>query len=91
MPRRQASKLVPPKAPSGRPATGRITRLLVGQSHGFIRLRNGREAFFHRSDLQDVATFNALQVGDVVAFELIDDAVSGARGVRVTRLRAARR
>jgi cold shock CspA family protein len=53
--------------------------------YGFIRVRNGREVFFHRSDLQDVATFNTLQVGDLVTFSLIDDPVSGARAVRVTR------
>ena len=66
-------------------ATGRIARLFVGQMYGFIRGRNGREVFFHRSDLQDVATFNTLQVGDPVSFLLIDDPVSGARAVRVTR------
>ena len=74
-----------PNEPVGVAATGRITRLFVGQLYGFIRVRNGREVFFHRSDLKDVSTFNTLQVGDVVTFELIDDRVSGARAVRVAR------
>jgi cold shock CspA family protein len=65
-------------------ATGRITRLFVGQVYGYIRVRNGREVFFHRADLRDVATFNKLRVGDVVTFSLIDDPVSGARAVGVT-------
>jgi cold shock CspA family protein len=74
-----------PDGPVGIAATGRITRLFVGQLYGFIRVRNGREVFFHRSDLQDVTAFNTLQVGDVVTFGLIDDRVSGARAVRVAR------
>ena len=41
--------------------------------------------FFHRADLKDPATFNLLQVGDPVAFELIDDRISGARAIRVVR------
>jgi cold shock CspA family protein len=79
-----------PHEPVGPAATGRITRLFVGQLYGFIRVRNGREVFFHRSDLQDVTVFNSLQVGDVVAFRLIDDPVSGARAVGVNRTSRAR-
>ena len=84
-----------PKSPSGqamrpldlrgRPATGRIRSLLVGQGHGQIRLRNGLAIFFHRADLQEGIAFNDLQVGDAVAFELLDDRVSGPRALRVCR------
>lgn len=74
-----------PDGLAGPVATGRITRLFVGQVYGYIRVRNnGREVFFHRADLQDVASFNRLRVGDLVTFSLIDDPVSGARAVRVT-------
>src|SRR5262245_44958163 len=38
--------------PRGRPATGRIAKILVGQDHGFIRLRDDREIFFHRGDVR---------------------------------------
>jgi cold shock CspA family protein len=74
-----------PADPVGAVSTGRITKLFVGQMYGFIRVRAGRDVFFHRADLQDVTTFNTLNVGDLVTFSLIDDPVSGARAVRVTR------
>jgi len=66
---------------------GRITRLFIGQSHGFIRGAADREIFFHRSDVEEGTSFNDLAVGDAVAFELLDDAVSGARAVKVKRRR----
>ena len=40
---------------------------------------------FHRTDLQEGTAFNDLQIGDAVAFELLEDAVSGARALRVVR------
>jgi cold shock CspA family protein len=89
MPRR-SGKLDRPNAPASTPSTGRIVRLLVGQSYGFIRVRNGRTIFFHRSDLHDAATFNTLRVGDLVAFELVDDQLSGARAIRVAPARRRR-
>jgi 'Cold-shock' DNA-binding domain len=64
-------------------STGRIVKLLIGQSHGFIRLGSGREIFFHRSDLEDGIAFNDFAVGDPVSFELLEDAVSGARALKV--------
>jgi cold shock CspA family protein len=69
----------------GRPATGRICSLLVGQGHGQIRLRDGLTIFFHRADLNEGTAFNDLQVGDTVSFELLDDRVSGPRALRVCR------
>jgi cold shock CspA family protein len=89
MPRR-SSKLDRPNAPASVPSTGRIARLLVGQAYGFIRVRNGRAIFFHRADLDDTTTFNTLQVGDLVAFELVDDQLSGARAIRVAPARRPR-
>lgn len=71
--------------PRGEPATGRIARLLVGQSRGFIRLGDDQEVFFHRSDLRDGMAFNDLRVGDIVTFELFEDPVSGARALRVAQ------
>ena len=64
---------------------GRIVNLLIGQGHGFIRLSSGREVYFHRSDLEDGIAFNDFAVGDPVSFELLEDAVSGARALRVKR------
>lgn len=71
--------------PQGKPATGRITQLLVGQGHGFIRLHNDRKIFFHRGDVREGTAFNDLRIGDPVSFELLDDSVSGARALRVMR------
>jgi len=89
MPHR-SGKLNPQNAPASTPSTGRIARLLIGQAHGFIRVRNGRAIFFHRADLRDATTFNTLQVGDLVAFELVNDQVSGARAIRVAPARRPR-
>jgi cold shock CspA family protein len=73
-----------PPPPSGRPTRGRIIRIHAGQSHGFIRDVDSREVFFHRSDTS-WGTFNTLMVGDTVAFELIEDRVSGPRATAVRR------
>lgn len=68
---------------------GRIVRLLVGQSHGFISVTGEREIFFHRSDVLDGTSFNDLTVGCAVTFELVEDKISGARALRVERYRPA--
>jgi cold shock CspA family protein len=65
--------------------TGKIAKLMIGQGHGFIRLSDNREVFFHRSDVREGTSFNDFVVGDAVTFELLEDAVSGARALRVTR------
>jgi cold shock CspA family protein len=69
--------------PRGKPATGRIAKILFGQGHGYIRLPDDREIYFHRGDLQEGTAFNDLQIGDPVTFELLEDSVSGARALRV--------
>ena len=73
-----------PLPPSGRLTSGRIVRIHAGQSHGFILDADSREVFFHRSDTS-WGTFNTLLVGDTVAFELIEDRVSGPRATGVRR------
>jgi len=80
-----SSTLSRPKVPRGTLVTGRIVNLLIGQCHGFIRLPNAREIYFHRADLQEGTAFNDLQIGDAVTFELLEDAVSGARALHVVR------
>ena len=69
----------------GAPATGRIVKLLVGNGHGFIRLSDEREVYFHRADLEEGTSINNLAIGDTVAFEHFDDTVSGARALCVRR------
>ena len=70
---------------AGARTRGTIIRIATGQSYGFIRLRDRREVFFHRADLQDDTSFNSLQIGELVVFELIVDAISGPRAIQVTR------
>lgn len=83
---------IPARPPDrrGRPTSGRIIRLLVGQGHGFIRVANDREVFFHRSDVREGTSFNDFVVGTTVTFELLEDRVSGARALRVERVRRRR-
>ena len=74
----------------GTPSLGRIVTLMVGQGHGFIRLTSARRVFFHRSDMSEGTSFHDLAVGNRVAFELFEDAISGPRALRVERVRGAR-
>jgi cold shock CspA family protein len=71
-------------------SSGRVATLFIGQGHGFIRLRNDRAIFFHRSDVREGTSFNDLVVGDTVTFELLEDDVSGPRALRVERRRRRR-
>jgi cold shock CspA family protein len=81
-PARQVAGARPPER-RGVPRTGRIVTLFVGQGHGFIRLTDDREVFFHRSDVREGTSFNDFAVGDIVRFDLLEDDVSGPRAVQV--------
>jgi cold shock CspA family protein len=67
----------------GVPTSGRVVTLFIGQGHGYIRLSNARDVFFHRSDVREGTSFNDFAIGDAVTFELIEDKVSGARALSV--------
>ena len=84
---KKAAKLQRLAEPASVPSTGRIVRLLIGQGHGYIRLADDREIYFHRGDLVEGTSINDLDVGDDVSFRLFDDSVSGARALSVTRHR----
>jgi cold shock CspA family protein len=84
-PKRAGQPLKPDRR--GEIDTGRIVKLLVGQGHGFIRLEDDREIYFHRADLQDKTSINDLEIGDLVTFERLDDPVSGTRALAVRRKR----
>jgi len=81
---------VRPTERRGTPSSGRIVTLMLGQGHGFIRLTSTRQVFFHRSDLCEGTSFHDLAVGNRVTFELLEDAISGPRALRVERVRGAR-
>jgi cold shock CspA family protein len=87
---KRSGKLARPIERRGVPDSGRIVRLFVGQGHGFIRLANDREIFFHRADVQEGTSINDFHVGDAVVFERLDDSVSGARALCVRRQRRGR-
>ena len=87
---KRPDKLTRPAELRGTPVTGRISKIMTGQGHGFVRLSNDRDVYFHRADLKDGTAFNTLAVGDVVMFELFEDRVSGARAVQMTRRRSTR-
>ena len=72
---------------TGTPATGTIVRLLVGQGHGYIRLADRRDIYFHRGDLAEGAPFNEFAVGDKLSFEVLEDRFSGPRALSVRRAR----
>ena len=72
-----------PTSPRGIAASGRIVKLRAGQGHGFIRLADRRDIYFHRADLADGTPFHGLVVGDAVVFELFEDRFSGPRGLKV--------
>jgi cold shock CspA family protein len=67
--------------------TGRIVRIMSGHGQGYIRLEDDRDVFFDRRDLVSVIFYD-LEIGDPVAFELIDDRVSGPRAMHVRKRRA---
>ena len=71
----------------GEPTTGRIVRIVRGQGHGFVRAKDGREVFFHRADVEG-REFHDLAEGDKVVFELVEDVVSGARALRLSKAKA---
>ena len=74
----------------GKPVTGRIASIQIGQGHGYIRLPDERAVYFHRADLGTGTALYDLKVGDRVVFELLEDKVSGARALRVVRQKRAR-
>ena len=88
-PDRTAHPTRPPER-RGVASTGRIVKLQIGQGHGFIRLADGRDIYFHRSDLEEGTSFNDFAIGDAVTFELLEDAVSGARALRAKPRRRPR-
>ena len=65
---------------------GRIKSVVRGLGIGYIRDDLGRDVFFHKGDVVDKA-YNDLEVGTAVKFDVIEDAVSGARAQRIRPIR----
>ena len=49
--------------------TGTVKRIMREKGFGFIAATDGREVFFHRSEVQNVE-FDKLQEGDHLEFEV---------------------
>jgi CspA family cold shock protein len=65
-------------------ASGKIKRLMRDRGFGFISAMDGREVFFHRSELQD-AEFEDLKEGDNLEFE-VTQGKKGPQAVNVKRV-----
>jgi CspA family cold shock protein len=63
---------------------GTIKRIMRERGFGFILAEDGREIFFHRSELQDV-DFNDLQEGDQLEFNI----AQGQKGPQATGVKKA--
>jgi CspA family cold shock protein len=63
---------------------GTVKRIMRERGFGFILAEDGREVFFHRSELQDV-DFNDLQEGDPLEFNI----AQGQKGPQATGVKKA--
>ncbi len=81
---RSVAKDARPTERRGTASSGHIVKLLVGQSHGFIRLADKRDIYFHRCHLEEGTPFNDFAAGDAVTVELLEDDVSAARAAGQT-------
>ncbi len=62
---------------------GTIKRLIRDRGFGFISAEDGREIFFHRSEVQDV-DFDSLEEGNSVEFN-VEKGPKGRRATNVKR------
>ena len=60
---------------------GKIKRLVRDRGFGFISVEDGKDVFFHRSDLAG-GDFDALEEGTSVEFDL-EEGPKGSRAVSV--------
>ncbi|MCK4386220.1 MAG: cold shock domain-containing protein [candidate division Zixibacteria bacterium] len=63
-------------------AKGKIKRIIRERGFGFISAEDGREIFFHQSELQNI-DFDTLVEGDQLEF----DVVKGQKGPAATNVK----
>lgn len=61
---------------------GTIKKIVADRGFGFIAAEDGKEYFFHRSGLDHTMSFDQLQGGEEVEFD-IEASQKGPRGTRV--------
>ena len=67
-------------------ASGRIKKVIEDKGYGFIRADDGREIFFHMTDLHDV-DIKDLKEGDPMEFDVEKDPSGrGPKAVHVRRV-----
>ena len=65
-------------------AQGTIKKLIAAKGFGFIGIEDGDDVFFHTSAIEN-ASFEELQEGQSVEFELVD----GPKGPRAEGIRVS--
>jgi cold shock CspA family protein len=65
---------------------GLVARV-ADRGYGFIHGAGGR-VYFHANDMAPGAIFDALEVGDAVAFDVVTDGPKGPRAVNVRTVAA---
>lgn len=63
---------------------GTVKRIMRERGFGFISAEDGREVFFHRSEVQDV-DFDELQEGDHLEFSIVKG-TKGPQAIGVKRV-----
>lgn len=62
---------------------GKIKTIVSDRKFGFIRVQDGTEYFFHKSDLDSSLDFDELEVGVQVEFDTVPQSGRGPRAARV--------
>ncbi len=65
--------------------TGTVKKVVADHGFGFITAEDGKDYFFHRDSLQAPLSFDRLNGGEAVSF----DVQSGPKGPRAANVRAA--
>ncbi|MBI2777701.1 MAG: cold shock domain-containing protein [Chloroflexi bacterium] len=66
-------------------ATGTIKKVVADRGFGFITAEDGKDYFFHRDSIQSPLSFDRLNGGEAVAF----DVQSSPKGPRAANVRSA--
>jgi CspA family cold shock protein len=62
---------------------GTIKKVVADRGFGFIQAEDGREFFFHRSEVDGNSSFDSLRGGEAIEFEPIES----PKGPRASRVR----
>ncbi|MEO7663741.1 MAG: cold shock domain-containing protein [Candidatus Limnocylindrales bacterium] len=66
-------------------ATGTIKKVVADRGFGFITAEDGKDYFFHRDSIQSPLSFDRLNGGEAVSF----DVQSSPKGPRAANVREA--